>query len=254
MVARGGCLASITSRTDEKTPREGAFDEMRVRCPRPEHLSEWFAGVDKLTAKIAVEPVKEDTDDDGEEVVLPAASLVTSRGLVVEVKNSSDAARILSEVHALSNQLASAEMPKPGPRSLGGWEMLHVSGPAHVVFHGSDTNGVLEARVSTSGQYLCEYTTSRGNAPLRATKSGWISPGDAADAIDEVLSPFAELEGSDARTSTVAAGTKGGTERRASTASTAAVFVRFANMQDALGDACLPELEPPAGAASQVRL
>jgi hypothetical protein len=45
----------------------------------------------------------------------------------------------------------------------------------------------------------------------------------------------------------VAAGTKGGAEQRSNAAPTAAVFERFEQMQEALGDACLPELEPPSG-------
>ena len=44
---------------------------------------------------------------------------------------------------------------------------------------------------------------------------------------------------------TFAAGVSAGAERRANAASTAMVFERFAAVQDVLGDACLPELDPP---------
>lgn len=127
--------------------------------------------------------------------------------------------------------------------------MLRVSGPARVMLGGKPTAGNLEARMSTNGQYLCEFTASTRGGPVRATKSGWVSPNLATTAIDEVLSPFADVGRSERRPSTFASGTAGGAERLANPASTAAVFKRFAAVQDALGDACLPELDAPPAPA-----
>jgi hypothetical protein len=124
--------------------------------------------------------------------------------------------------------------------------MLHVMGPAHVLLAGTPARGVFEARVSTNGQYMCEFITNVGDEPMRATKSGWLTPGTASRAIDEVLGPFNAVEGNEPAKTTFAAGTKAGAEQRSNFVSTAAVFERFSEMQDALGDACLPELEPPS--------
>jgi hypothetical protein len=129
--------------------------------------------------------------------------------------------------------------------------MIHVMGPAHVVFAGAPAHGVLEARMSTTGQYLCEFFANvGGDAPLHATKSGWVTPATAVHAIDEVLVPFdAEAAPDKPRTKGGFVGaTSSGAEKRSKPGSTAAVFERFAQVQDALGDACLPELEaePPA--------
>ena len=129
--------------------------------------------------------------------------------------------------------------------------MLRVTGPARIFLGGAPTTGVLEARISTNGQYLCEFVASTRSGPIRATKSGWISPSIAATAIDDILSPFADIEAAERPSggslrATFAAGTAGGAERRANAASTAAVFVRFARVQDALGEACLPELDSPS--------
>ena len=99
--------------------------------------------------------------------------------------------------------------------------------------------------MSTNGQYLCEFVASTRGGPIRATKSGWLSPAVAARAIDEVLSPLADVANAERKATTFAVGISGGAERRANAASTPAVFERFAAVQDALGDACLPELEPP---------
>lgn len=238
MVARNGCVATMSSGTDDT----GEFEEMRVRCPKPERIKAWFAQVDQILAAVAVEPA---TDDSEEEIALPAAELVTKKGDVMLVAKRADAERLVAEVRALSAELASAEVPKPGPKSQNGWELMRVSGPAHVFLGGAPTAGLLDARMSTNGQYLCEFVASTRSGPIRATKSGWISPAVAATAIDEVLSPLADANAAEKRYSTLASGTAGGAEHRANAASTAAVFQRFAHVQDALGDACLPELDPP---------
>ncbi len=237
MVARDGCVAALAAGRDDT----GEFEEMRVRCPKPERLKAWFTGVDRITAAVEVTPVDEDSEEPG----VPAAELVTGKGAVMRVSKRADAERLLGEVRALSAELAAAEMPTPGPKSEHGWEMLRVSGPARVMLGGKPTAGNLEARMSTNGQYLCEFTASTRGGPVRATKSGWVSPNLAATAIDEVLSPFADVGSSERRPSTFASGTAGGGERIANPASTAAVFKRFAIVQDALGDACLPELDAP---------
>lgn len=237
MVARDGCVATIGKAGEEA----GGLEELRIRCPRPDRMKAWFAAVDRITANVVVESA----DEDAEDVTLPSAELVTKKGVVMHVKRRADAESLLGEVRALTEELASAEMPSPGPRSAGGWQMLRVAGPAHVVLGGSPTAGVLEARMSTSGQYLCEFVANKERGPVRATKSGWITPTMAARAIDDVLGPFADVSAPERRPATYVVAVTGGAERRANTASTAAVFQRFARVQDALGDACLPELDPP---------
>jgi len=239
MVGRDGCVATMAS----GTAAAGEVDEMRVRCPKPERIKVWFAGIDRITSETVVEPTDEDSD---EEIVLPAAELVTKKGDVMLVKKRADAERLLVEVRALTAELASAEEPAPGPRSAQGWEMLRVSGQAHVFLGGAPTSGRLDARMSTNGQYFCEFLATTRDGPIRATKSGWISPSAAASAIDDVLSPLADANNGEKRPVTFACGTTGGAERRANAASTGAVFQRFARVQDALGDACLPELDPPS--------
>ncbi|MBX3193026.1 MAG: hypothetical protein KF819_38935 [Labilithrix sp.] len=239
MVARGGCVATIAS----KMEATGPSDEMRVRCPRPERLKQWFAALDKLTPSVEVQEIAR---HDESEIELPAAELVTASGAILRVKSSADIQRLLATVRAFSAELASAEVPSPGPRSPNGWQMLRVVGSAHVFLGGEPTAGTLEARVSTSGQYLCDFVANTDEGPMRVTKSGWITPANAAHAIDEVLQPFAEMSSGDRTASTFAAAVAEGSERRASVASTEAVFKRFATVQDALGDACLPELEAPA--------
>lgn len=237
MVARDGCVATVTSAELEA----GSSDELRVRCPRPERIKTWFSNVDKLTASVPVE--EEKGTDDEEDVPLPAAELMTASGIILRMTNKTDAERLASEVLAFAAELAAAEVPRPGPSSAAGWQMLRVSGPAHVVFAGTPARGVLDARVSTDGQYFCEFLTDTEDGPMRATKSGFIEPATASRAIDEVLVPF-EADG-DATTITFASATNASGERKASVAATAAVFQRFAPLQDALGDACLPELEAP---------
>jgi hypothetical protein len=241
MVARGGCLATVHT----SDGANGTDDELRVRCPRPERLKAWFDGADRVTAGFAYTPTSDEEDDD--EIALPAAKVLTSSGKTLKVTRSADVQRLASEVKALATELAGNEEPAPGPESAAGWQMLHVSGPAHVIFAGSPARGVFEARMSTTGQYLCEFVTNvGGEGPMRATKSGWIAPSVASRAIDEVLGPFNATGPNDHPKSTYAAGTKGGAERRTNDSTTAAVFARFAEVQDALGDACLPELEAPS--------
>lgn len=243
MVARDGCVALVKQAAAEPDADSASgSDEMRVRCPRPERLKAWFAGVDRILAAVDVEELSEEESDD---ISLPAAELVTAKGDILQVKKRADAERLLAEVRALTAELASVEVPSPGPSSAKGWQMLRVSGPAHVFLAGAPTAGQLDARMSTSGQYLCEFVASTRSGPIRATKSGWLSEAVAARAIDEMLSPLADVASAERRATTFAVGISGGAERRANLASTAVVFERFAAVQDVLGDACLPELDPP---------
>jgi hypothetical protein len=246
MVARDGCVATITTSELET----GSSDELRVRCPRPERMRAWFDGVDRLTASVALEPSKEEAE--AEDLPLPSAELVTGSGKVMHVVQKNDAHRLFTEVRALSAELASAEIPAPGPATPGGWQMLRVSGPAHVFFAGAPTRGVLDARVSTTGQYFCDFLANTDDGPMRATKSGWIAQTTASKAIDEVLQPFEGLGDAERPRATYASGTTASGERKASMSATAAVFQRFAPVQDALGDACVPELEAPIAPANSL--
>ncbi len=233
MVSRGGCVATVHT-------SDAGGDELRVRCPKPERIAAWFDGADKVLAGFSYEPVKHDDDD---EVALPAAKVLTAGGKTMRITNKADVQRLASEVAALSTELALAEEPVPGPDSASGWQMLHVSGPAKVLFAGTPAKGAFDARVSTNGQYMCEFVTNVGDGPMRASKSGWLEPATASKAIDEVLGPFAAVGPAEKAKSTYAAGMKGGAETRSNASSTAAVLERFAQMQEALGDACLPEIE-----------
>jgi hypothetical protein len=239
MVARDGCVATVTT-SESQT---GSSDELRVRCPRPERMKTWFGGVDRLTASVQLEPTKEEMET--EDLPLPSAEIVTASGKMMHVVQKNDAQRLLAEVRALTAELASAEIPGPGPETPRGWQMLRVSGPAHVFFAGAPTRGVLDARMSTTGQYFCEFLANTDEGPMRATKSGWIAPTTASKAIDEVLQPFEGLGDAERPRATFASGTTSTGERKASASATAAVFARFAPVQDALGDACVPELEAP---------
>ena len=49
------------------------------------------------------------------------------------------------------------------------------SGAAHVLLGGAPARGVLDARLSTSGQYFCEFVSATEDGSVRATKSGWIT-------------------------------------------------------------------------------
>jgi hypothetical protein len=240
LVARDGCVSTVST----AELQTGSSDELRVRCPRPERMNAWFAGVDRLTAAVALEPTKEE-EIEADDLPLPSAEIVTANGKMLHVVQKNDAQRLMGEVRALTAELASAEMPAPGPTTPGGWQMLRVSGPAHVFFAGAPTRGVLDARVSTSGQYFCEFLANTEDGPMRATKSGWINSSTASHAIDEVLKPFEGLGESERPRATFASGITASGERKASASATAAVFERFAPVQDALGDACVPELEPP---------
>lgn len=243
MAARRGCLAAVQTGNDR-----GGRDELRIRCPKPERMKAWFEGVDRLTANLAVEPVD---DDDRERVINSAdAQLVIANGAVVRLTNAADAGRLSSEVRALAAELAAAETPAPGPASPAGWQMVRVAGPAHVLFAGDPARGVLDAKMSTSGQYFCEFVTQTDDGPIRATKSGWIAQATAARAIDEVLVPFKALGGEERPRTMFVAATTAGAEKKADAASMPAVLERFEHVQHALGDACLPTLETgsaPAG-------
>ncbi len=243
MVGRDGCHATMRSGNDANI---GPSDELRVRCPRKERLAAWFAGIDRVLSTVEVAEIGEDDEDD---VKIPAAHLVIGpRKTVVRVVKPADAAKLVAEVRAFGAELESAEIPRPGPATAAGWQMLRVTGAAHVLLGGEPTRGVLDARMSTNGQYFCEFVGNTEEGSVRATKSGWITDSLAARALDEVLSPFQVQTQAEPPTATFAAATTGGAEKRANQASTAAVFERFAPLQDALGDACLPELEAPGSA------
>ncbi len=243
MVARGGCVAMIRTAENEA----GTHDELRVRCPRPERMRTWFDAADRVTATLALEPMDADEDaDERDPSKLPAAKMLTASGKAFRTTRPEDAAKLVAEVRALSAELAQSEQVAPGPASANGWQMLHVMGPAHVLLAGTPAHGVFEARMSTNGQYMCEFITNVGDGPMRATKSGWLTPATASKAIDEVLGAWSGLEPDAKPSSTFAAGTKSGAEQQSNQASTAAVFERFSEVQDALGDACLPELEAPS--------
>lgn len=241
MLSRGGCLATVQTSKGQASPH----DELRVRCPRPERLKTWFEAADRMMATLSLEPAKDDDEDESAAPALPVAKLLTSSGKMLRVAKPADVEALAAEVRALSEELASAEQVAPGPASANGWQMLHVSGPAHVLLAGTPARGTFEARVSTNGQYLCEFSTTLGDGPIRATKSGWLAPATASHAIDEVLGPFNAVGPEEKARATYAAGTKNGAEQRSNAASTAEVFTRFSEMQDALGDACLPELDAP---------
>lgn len=244
MVGRDGCHATVRQGNVQNI---GPSDELRVRCPRKERLTQWFKGLDRVLSTIEVAEVG-DEDDDADDGG-PAAQLVVGKGKVVKVVKAADAARLVAEVRAFGAELESGEIPHPGPATSSGWQMLRVTGAAHVMLGGEPTRGVLDARMSTNGQYFCEFVGATDEGSVRATKSGWITDSLAARALDEVLSPFQVQSTAESPSATFAAATTGGAERRANQASTAAVFERFAPLQDALGDACLPELEPPGANA-----
>jgi hypothetical protein len=240
VAARDGCLASIAQAADET----GDMDELRIRCPRPERMSTFFQGLDRMASAMTMS--KEGDVD--MEITGPAAQVVTAGGVSMRAAKEGDAAKLVAEVHALDGELGRGESPAPGPASPSGWQLLRVSGPAHVVFAGEPLTGVLDARVSTNGQYLCEFMANTNDGPLRATKSGWIAPQHASRAVEEVLRPFQSIGPDERPRATYVLGVQGGAERKASWTSVAAVFERFGPVQDVLGDACLPELDKPAPA------
>lgn len=243
MIARAGCVQSLRA-----SGADGGDDELRVRCPKEERLESWIRTTSAVASKLAMTEAPDADDDDRPAKVdrsKPMAKLLLASGKVMMVTKPEDVAKLAKEVHALEGELASAEQPAPGPASPSGWQMLHVTGPAHVMFAGTPARGVLEARVSTSGQYLCEFVTGSSGGAMRATKSGWIPAKSAAHAIDQVLAPFNATDGSGTEKTSFAGGVQNGQERKSNPASTGAVFERFAGVQEALGDACLPELEGP---------
>ncbi len=242
MATRGGCVATIVSAHDET----GSRDELGIRCPKKERMKSWFESIDRLGASLALEKVDEDEDDD-DESGYPAAQIVMANGTLMRVKSTNDAARLVTEVRALTAELAAAEMPSPGPASPNGWQMLHVSGAAHIVFAGAPARGLLDAKMSTNGQYFCAFDTNTEEGPMHATKSGFIDEKTATKAIDEVMRPFQTQGNEDRPRASFVAGTTKGTEQRADLASTPAILERFSHVQDALGDACLPVVEPPQG-------
>ncbi|MBX3226083.1 MAG: hypothetical protein KIT84_29090 [Labilithrix sp.] len=266
IVERDGCMAMVR---ETPTP-SGPVDEIQTRCAKPERMQKWFEGADKVASKMALEPMKvperpalrhhgrghtlDEGDESAQAIVDPrgpaTAKVLTANGRLMRVTKDADVTRMNAEVRAFADELAGAEKVAPGPASANGWQMLHVSGPARVMFAGTPTRGTLDARVSTNGQYLCEFTTVfGGDSPVRATKSGWLKPASAARAIDVVLGPWSAPTAAVPPRTAFAAGMKGGTEQRSSPAATAAVFELFGEVQEALGDACLPELEPPTAGA-----
>lgn len=230
MVEREGCMATLR-----------ASGELRVACPKDERLAAWFSDTDRVTAGFALEP------NDEREGKGPWAKVMTEGGKVMRIAHASDVKKLGVVMRAFAAELAASEQPAPGPASPAGWQMLRVAGPAHVMFGGTPAHGRLEARVSTNGQYLCEFTANVDSTPMRASKSGYLAPKTASQAIDVVLAPLSATGPS--ATSSFAAGVRGGQETRSNAGSTGAVLERFSEVQDALGDACLPEIEAPAAAS-----
>jgi len=248
MVARDGCVATMEQRSGSEG--EGDIEELHLRCPKNERIAAWFSRVESLATAMVTDSRVGNARGDASGSDLPrqstaAAEFVTKRGEIRVVQNPRDAQTLANEVRALSRELAGAEHPAPGPASVKGWEMLHVGGTAHVMLRGVPTSGRFEAHMSTSGQYLCEFETRTGDGPLRASKSGRISSLLAARAIDDVLGAVAEADRANGARDTFASGTVKGATHWASRAATVGIFARFSLVQDALGDACLPELEPP---------
>jgi hypothetical protein len=244
IVARDGCLASMGKAKDES----GSFDEMRVRCAREDRIPQWFDKLDAMISSFAVEKISDDVEIDA--IGLPAAQLITKQGTVVRTTRKEDATRLAKEIATLSAELQAKEKPAPGPATSSGWQMLRVAGPAHAMFAGQPTHGTIDVSVSTDGQYLCEYRARTNEGPLRATKSGFLRADRASHAIEEILQPFHAVgPGDNPPTRAIAAAISQGTERRANGASVSEVIDRAAPLQDALGDACLPEIdvEEPVG-------
>lgn len=233
MVTREGCVAVMTS--------AGGGDEMRVRCPKEERLKAWFGKVDPLITAMPTEVIE---DEDSRDVSkLPAAEMLNEKGTVLRFVQPKDAARLFAEVRGFALELEASETPTPGPASRGGWQLVRVKGPAHVILGGEPTQGMLEARMSTSGHYLCEFSAQTNEGTVRATKSGFIGQARASRVVDEVLRPFEAAGARDRAQPTTASAVRNGAETKANTASTKEVVQRFGHVQDNLGDACLPELD-----------
>ncbi len=122
--------------------------------------------------------------------------------------------------------------------------MLRVSGPAHVYLGGAPTTGVLEARVSTTGQYLCEFNTNTKEAASRdQERLALESDGDEGHRRGSRDLPARAGRGSVARRRSLRpSGVTASSERTAPPP--LRVFEKFAEVQDALGDACLPSSRP----------
>lgn len=236
MVTREGCVAVMTS--------AGQAEEMRIRCPKEDRLAAWFGKVDPLVAAMPTEVIED--EDTRDVTTLPAAEMLNEKGAVLRFVQPKDAARLFAEVRGFALELEAAETPTPGPASRGGWQLVRVKGPAHVILGGAPTHGVLEARMSTSGQYLCEFVAQTDDGPVRATKSGFIGQARASRVVDEVLRPFEAAGAKDRAQPTIASAVRDGAETKANTASTKEVLQRFGHVQDNLGDACLPELDATA--------
>lgn len=226
MVAKNGCVSIVY-----ETKRG---DEMAIQCPKQDRIQAWLAANDPILNHM---PLQKLDGADDEELPLPAAQIMNAEGDVYRVTRSEDVQKLLASVRAFSKELSKDEEPKPGAPTPVGWQMMRVAGPAHVGIAGNVAQGVLDARVSSSGQYLCEFSTDG----LHARKSGFIPKDAAPKALDEVLGPFEAS--SDKPKAAYVAAFKQGEEKRANQVSSAAVLERFGVLQDALGDACLPELE-----------
>ncbi len=245
MAARSGCLATV-----EKSHADGRVrDELRVRCPKPERMRAWFDGAERLVASLDLEPAPESPVPGMDE---PEARVLTASGLLLRVTKRDEIVRLTAEVRSFAKALSEEDRVIPGPASASGWQLLHVAGAARVVFAGIPTRGMLDAKVSTTGQYQCEFLTRIDDGQMRATKSGWLSPEIAREAIEDVLAVFQARPKEEADTSSFVAAMRAGAEHRGAKASTAAMFERFAELQESLGDACLPELETPREAPSQL--
>src|SRR4051812_20965118 len=77
IAARDGCLASIAEATDDT----GDYDEMRVRCPRPDRMASFFTSIDRITSAAQLTRVGEEEDD----VESPAAQVLTAGGVAMRV-------------------------------------------------------------------------------------------------------------------------------------------------------------------------
>ena len=229
MVAKNGCLSIVY-----ETKRG---DEMAVQCPKADRLSSWLAANDPIALKM---PLAKLDGEESEDIPLPAAQIMNAEGDIYRVARREDVAKLLDSVRTLSKELAAQEEPKPGPATPIGWQMIHVAGPAHVGIAGNVAQGELDARVSSTGQYLCEFSTNG----LHAKKSGFIAKDVAPRALDEVLGPFESS--TEASKHAFVSATAKGEEKRANAPSSQAVMERFGQPQDVLGDACLPEFEGAA--------
>jgi len=89
MVARGGCVATVKTAESEG----GTYDELGVRCPKPERIKGWFEGAERVIATLALEPVREELED-VEDTKLPLAKLLTTSGKTLRVVRTDDIERL----------------------------------------------------------------------------------------------------------------------------------------------------------------